>query len=149
MTKAVVFTDGGNRKTVAASAFYAMVTNDERVLERSYQDSFIHCPTVTNNVAEYYAVVIALTWARSEEIDTVSLRSDSQLIVNQIKGEWKIREKGKHLEKFRDQCWSLAEDLEEVQIKWIPREQNAIADQLCRDAMNGFVIQHCRRFSKA
>lgn len=84
---------------------------------------------VTNNVGEYKAVIIALTIAKRQRVvqfkRKISICTDSQLVVNQVKskedGGWKCR--ARHLLPYITQVRELARKLD-CEIKWVPREEN-------------------------
>ena len=88
---------------------------------------------VTNNYAEYEGLVQALKFLdpyRKEK--KIIIRSDSKLLVGQMRGEWKVK-KGRYLEKYHEAV-RLAEGFESLQFEWIPREKNSEADRLSRIA---------------
>ena len=76
---------------------------------------------VTNNVGEYRAVILALEEAHRWSIKQVELLTDSQLVVEQVKGNWKVRHK--HLLPLRDRVKELLTALNGT-LEWIPREEN-------------------------
>ena len=83
---------------------------------------------VTNNQAEYEAVIFALQKAKQLRIKKVELRVDSELIGRQLLGEYKIKDPG--LQPLFIKAWNLRLDYDKVDIKIIPREQNKKADKL-------------------
>jgi len=84
----------------------------------------------TNNIAEYTAAIQALRWLANEDCTGVSvaLYSDSQLLVNQLSGTWRVKSP-----QIRP-LWSEARDLLDRFVdscaQWVPREQNELADRL-------------------
>jgi len=88
----------------------------------------------TNNVAEYTALVKALEWllANNFNSDKIKIRSDSQLVVRQLSGEYKV--KAKRLISLYRQALLLKNKFKEVEIEWVPREQNKEADRLTSKA---------------
>ena len=93
----------------------------------------------TNNVAEYYALIAALDYAAASGIKRLRVYSDSQLIVNQIKGLYKV--KHPDLRPLHERAKKQAATLETFTIQYVPREQNRDADDL-RQRRAG---QHRRR----
>lgn len=93
----------------------------------------------TNNIAEYVGAILALETALLMEADEFLLMSDSQLIVNQIQGNWKCKDK--ELEKLRDIARDIGGEFSNVEIKWIPREENTRADYLASKARRDFLKQ--------
>lgn len=87
----------------------------------------------TNNIAEYRAVLLAIEVACALEADELEVLSDSQLVVNQLQENWDCKDQG--LQIIREEVWDFASDLEFIEIRWIPREENTRADHLCRVAM--------------
>ncbi|MFO7968318.1 MAG: ribonuclease HI [Archaeoglobaceae archaeon] len=87
---------------------------------------------MTNNVAEYTALKKALEWVNSQGIkDKILIKGDSQLVINQLKGKWKV--KSQTSKKFVPQIKKLLKD-REVELMWISREENVEADRLCNIA---------------
>ena len=87
----------------------------------------------TNNVAEYQAVILGLEMATALKPKRLTIRSDSELMVRQLAGEYRI--KAPHLKPLYQQVRRLLEPFESVEIEHIPRQQNAEADKLARKAV--------------
>jgi ribonuclease HI len=90
----------------------------------------------TNNVAEYTALVKALQWLLSNNFgpSSVEVMSDSQLIVNQLTGDYKV--KAKRIISLYKQVLILMSKFQDIRIKWVPREKNREADRLTNKAYN-------------
>jgi ribonuclease HI len=88
----------------------------------------------TNNVAEYYALIAALDYAAAKGIKRLRVQSDSQLIVNQIKGLYKV--KHPDLRPLHERAKKQAATLEAFTIQYIPREQNREADAAANAALD-------------
>ena len=86
----------------------------------------------TNNIAEYTAVLRALQHAKKLGETEIEIRSDSQLIVKQLTGKYKI--KAPHLRELKHRILEVSKDME-LNFKWVPREENAVADKLSKDAI--------------
>ena len=86
----------------------------------------------TNNDAEYEAVIAGLELALEIGVSSLCLHSDSQLIVNQILGEFQIR--GERLTAYLKKTKLLLNQLDHYLIKRIPREKNQEADELAKQA---------------
>ncbi len=88
----------------------------------------------TNNVAEWHALLAglrALADMGLEDVESLTIEGDSQLVVNCLCGEWKTKKM--HLAKLRDACRESLGLLGcEWKVRWIPREQNQEADALSR-----------------
>ena len=88
----------------------------------------------TNNVAEYYALIAALDFAAANSIKRLRVQSDSQLIVNQIKGLYKV--KHPDLRPLHERAKKMAAGLEAFTIQYVPREQNREADAAANAALD-------------
>src|SRR6266436_9971385 len=88
----------------------------------------------TNNVAEYYALIAALDYATANGIKRLRVQSDSQLIVNQMKGLYKV--KHPDLRPLHERAKKMAAALEAFAIQYVPREQNHEADAAANAALD-------------
>ena len=98
---------------------------------------------VTNNHAEYEALARALKELDSSRDQDVMIYSDSKMLVNQMKGEWKAK-KGEYLGKHL-QAKELALGFPSIDYAWIPREKNSEADSLSRVAYSEYLRGRKRR----
>jgi ribonuclease HI len=125
MKTATAYIDGsGNSSRIQASAVVLYLG------ERQYTRTAILDPHTTNNVGEYTGALLAVRLAKDLGVQDLRIFSDSKVLVNQLNGQWKTR--SDHLVKLRDQIWDEAQDFHAISIEWIPREENEIADLLCR-----------------
>lgn len=85
----------------------------------------------TNNIAEYTAVKVALEEAKAMGAKGVEIRTDSRLVVQQLRGEFRI--KVHHLRELKAEIDLLTKEME-VHYVWVEREQNKLADKLSREA---------------
>ncbi len=123
LEQAKLYTDGGSRGNPGHSAAaFVICKMDDSVVEKSGQ----YLGMATNNQAEYYGFIRGLERARELGIDKVSLLSDSQLVVNQMKGLYKV--KNQELAPLHQQAKELADSFERVSFTYVPRELNKIAD---------------------
>ena len=88
----------------------------------------------TNNVAEYYALLAALDYATSQNILSLRIRSDSELLVRQMQGRYKV--KSPELKPLHERASKLARQLTYFAIEHVPREQNRDADALANVALD-------------
>jgi ribonuclease HI len=88
----------------------------------------------TNNVAEYYALLAALDYATSHGIRALRIRSDSELLVRQMQGRYKV--KSADLKPLHERASKLARQLEYFAIEHVPREMNREADGLANVALD-------------
>ncbi|OGG38636.1 hypothetical protein A3D55_00015 [Candidatus Jorgensenbacteria bacterium RIFCSPHIGHO2_02_FULL_45_20] len=133
--KMVIYTDGGARGNPGPAAIGIIFLD----LNKEYGEAI---GEATNNVAEYRAVVFALKKAKqllgkkSAEAD-IEIRSDSELIVNQLSGKYKVKDAD--LKEFFVDVWNLKQDFGSVLFTHIPREKNKKADWLVNKTLNTLI----------
>jgi len=88
----------------------------------------------TNNVAEYYGLITALDYAASQGIDRLLVRSDSELLVRQMQGRYKV--KSADLQPLHERARKLAHGFAYFAIEHVRREQNREADELANIALD-------------
>lgn len=88
----------------------------------------------TNNEAEYAALILLLEEAARREAFPLVVQGDSRLVICQVKRLWKINKP--HLRDLAQRVWELSRG-REVVFEWVPREQNALADELSNEALDG------------
>ena len=123
--KAIIYTDGGSRGNPGPGAIGVVIVDESGKVLKEYSH---YLGTVTNNQAEYEAVIFALQKAKQLRIKEVELRVDSELVGRQILGQYKIKDPD--LQPLFIKAWNLRLDYDRVDIKIIPREQNKKADKL-------------------
>ena len=127
----VMYTDGASRGNPGlAGAGIVLATEDGSVQARGYR----FLGTVTNNDAEYQAVVIGLQRALERGYQNVILRADSELLIKQLTGEYRVR--NPHLQSLHQQALSLLRRFRSWKAEHIPREENAEADRLANKAID-------------
>ena len=89
----------------------------------------------TNNVAEYFALIAALDYAAGHGIRKLRIRSDSELLVRQMQGRYKV--KSPDLPPLHERASKLARALDYFAIEHVPREENRGADRLANEALDG------------
>ncbi len=89
----------------------------------------------TNNIAEYHALIAALDYASANGIRALRVRSDSELLVRQMQGRYRV--KNEDLKPLHERAQKLARGLEYFVIEYVPREQNGDADLLANAALDG------------
>jgi ribonuclease HI len=123
LDEAKIYTDGGSRGNPGESACaYAICNMDGSVVEKSGY----YMGTATNNQAEYFGFKKGLERARDLGIDKISLFSDSQLVVNQMNGLYKV--KNQELAPLHAEVKEIASSFGRVTFTYVPRELNKIAD---------------------
>jgi len=129
-TSAVANIDGGSRGNPGPAAFGAYITlPDGQAIEVK---GFI--PHSTNNVAEYNGLLAALRWAVEHKVATLHIRADSELLVKQMTGVYRVRNPG--LLPLYDEARHLARQVGKVTFEHVRRELNKDADRLCNEAMD-------------
>ncbi|MEP6758610.1 MAG: ribonuclease HI family protein [Actinomycetota bacterium] len=93
----------------------------------------------TNNVAEYTAVVRGLEAAQQLGARDVLLRSDSQLLINQLTGKYRV--KAPHLQPLHRRVLDLMKTFERVELEHVPRERNAAADHLANVGVDRWLAE--------
>ena len=84
----------------------------------------------TNNIAEYTAVIKGLELAQKYKIESLAIYTDSKLVVNQVKGYWKIN--APHLLLLKAEISKLLTPT--TTLEWVPRNANKVADKLAKEA---------------
>lgn len=130
-TTATVHIDGAARGNPGPAAWaFVLARPDGEVVERA------EClGTATNNVAEYTALVEALDHAQQLELRRLDVFSDSELLVKQMNGEYRV--KNPDLKQLYDQARDLMRNFDRVQFTHVRREFNRRADELCNVQLDG------------
>lgn len=88
----------------------------------------------TNNVAEYSGLIAALRWAAANGISQLHIHADSELLVKQMRGEYKVKSPG--LQPLFEQARALTRQIGSVTFQHVRREFNKEADRLANEAMD-------------
>jgi ribonuclease HI len=129
--KARLFTDGGARGNPGPAAFgYVLEAEDGTVLEARGEAIGV----ATNNVAEYRALTAGLAKAAELGVDDLEVLSDSELLVKQMRGEYKV--KNAALRELNEEAERVARRVGRVRFTAVPRELNELADRLVNDALD-------------
>jgi ribonuclease HI len=127
----VVNVDGGARGNPGPAAVAAVIsTPDGEVLEKRGE----RIGHATNNVAEYRALLLGLDRARSRGAREVELVCDSELVVRQVSGEYKVKDEVLH--RLHKQVIRALAELDSWSIRHVRREENAAADDLVNAALD-------------
>jgi ribonuclease HI len=138
MKKIIIYTDGGSRGNPGPAAIGFVFCNERGEVLKKYSQYLGE--SFTNNEAEYQAVIFALDKfkqifgkklaGRSE----IEVRSDSELLIKQLSGEYKILEP--KIQSLFLTVWNLKLDFKKVKFKLIFREKNKEADSLVNEAFS-------------
>src|ERR1700676_5711625 len=123
--------DGAARGNPGPAAYGVIVRRPDGTTHESLGK---YIGRTTNNVAEYYALIAALDYAAASGITRLRVFSDSQLIVNQINGIYKV--KHPDLRPLHERAKKQAAGLEAFAIQYVPREQNRDADAAANAALD-------------
>ncbi|MFC1985706.1 ribonuclease HI family protein [Chloroflexota bacterium] len=130
MKKFVVFTDGASKGNPGPAAIGAAIKDEQGRLVTSISQGIGH---TTNNQAEYKAIIAALEQTIKLGADQVEIRSDSELVVRQITGQYRVKKAS--LKPLYLKVKQLQSQLESLTITHIPRQQNTAADILANMAL--------------
>jgi ribonuclease HI len=125
------------------SCYAFIVKSDERIIHSDYGVAAKpFSEESTNNVAEYTALAKALQWLLANNLNSnkVEIKSDSQLVVNQLTGDYKVKAR-RILPLFKHVLYLKAK-FQDIQIKWIPRDMNREADSLTNKAYNKALLEN-------
>jgi ribonuclease HI len=129
--RARLFTDGGARGNPGPAAFaYVLEAEDGTVLAAHGEAIGV----ATNNVAEYRALVEGLAKAAELSVGEVEVVSDSELVVKQMRGEYRV--KNRALQELSLEAGRLARRVGAVTYTAVRREQNELADRLVNEALD-------------
>jgi ribonuclease HI len=129
--RVVVNVDGGARGNPGPAAIAAVVTGADGELLESRGETI---GTATNNVAEYRALLLGIELAREHGAAEVELVGDSELVVKQVKGEYRVKDAG--LRPLHAQVRSALEGFDRWSIRHVRREHNAEADSLVNETLD-------------
>jgi probable phosphoglycerate mutase len=126
-----LFTDGGARGNPGPAAYgYVLEADDGTVLAAHGEKIGV----ATNNVAEYSALIAGLEKALELGLPRVDVISDSELLVKQMRGEYRV--KNDALRELNEQAARLASRIGEVTYSAVRREHNELADRLVNEALD-------------
>lgn len=126
-----IYTDGASRGNPGPAA-YAYVIQREGAEDIEVAECL---PETTNNVAEYTALVKALEHAEQLGARKAVVFADSELMVRQLQGTYKVKNEG--LKPLYQEVQILWKQFDAVTVQHVPRSKNAHADRLCNEALDG------------
>jgi ribonuclease HI len=127
---AVANIDGGARGNPGPAGYGVRIQQDDGTVVELKESLGI----ATNNVAEYNGLLAALRWAVQHGIRSLSVRSDSELLVKQMTGAYRVRSEG--LQPLYEEARKLGRAIGRVTFEHIRREFNKDADRLANEAMD-------------
>ncbi len=122
--------DGGSRGNPGPAGYGVRVEREDGSVVELKEA----LPLATNNVAEDSGLLAALRWAEANGISTLHIRSDSELLVKQMKGQYRVKNAG--LQPLYEEACALARRIGRVTFEHVRREFNKEADRLANEAMD-------------
>ena len=129
--KARLSTDGGARGNPGPAAYGYVLEAEDGTLLAAHGERI---GVATNNVAEYRALIAGFEKALELEVDDVAVISDSELLVKQMTGEYRV--KNEALKELSAEAARLARRLRNVSYEAVRREHNELADRLVNEALD-------------
>ncbi|MHB1286485.1 MAG: ribonuclease HI family protein [Leptospirales bacterium] len=127
----ILYCDGASRGNPGRSALGFVLQEEDGTI---FLEEGRVLPVGTNNQAEYLALVAGLEAARKSGIKELLVRADSELMVRQVTGRYKVRNAGllHHYQKVQD----LVKSFSRIRFEHVPRSMNANADRLANEALD-------------
>jgi ribonuclease HI len=123
--------DGGSRGNPGPAAYGVVIRNARGELVNKLGE---YLGIQTNNVAEYSGLLAALVYAQRERITSVRILSDSELLVKQMRGQYKVR--SLELRGLYDRARALVRNFERFSIEHVMRESNKDADRVVNEVLD-------------
>jgi ribonuclease HI len=123
--EATLFADGGSRGNPGPAASGAVLLDASGQL---VEEVAAYLGIATNNVAEWTALVLGLEAAFKRGIARLAVRLDSELVVKQLRGEYRVKKA--ELQPLHRRALALLRHFERVDVRHVPRKENALADDL-------------------
>jgi ribonuclease HI len=128
----IVNIDGGSRGNPGPAGYGVRFTDGDGAVVAEFSEAI---GVATNNVAEYRGLLAALRYAKAHGYTNLTVRSDSLLLVCQMRGEYKVKHPG--LQVLHGEARRLVWELGRVRFEHVRREANTHADRLANEAMDG------------
>jgi len=126
-----LFVDGGARGNPGPAGIGVRLETQDGELVEELADAI---GSATNNQAEYQALIAGLELAIDRDAREIVVHSDSELVINQMTGRYRVKDKG--LQPLFLRAQQLTRELPDVEFRHVPREQNAEADRLVNQAID-------------
>ena len=130
MIQGKLFTDGGARGNPGPAAIGVVLHIGGQIVAESSH----YLGEATNNQAEYEAVIAGLKLAHKNQVDILECYLDSELVVKQMRQEYKVKDKD--LQKLFVKAWNQTLNFKKISWHHIPREKNKAADRLVNLALD-------------
>jgi len=123
--------DGGSRGNPGPAAYGVVIRDGSGELVAKLKK---YIGRMSNNVAEYYGLIAALDYAHSHKMRALRIESDSELLVKQMRGQYKV--KSADLQPLFERAKKMTQGFESFRIDHVYREQNREADALANEALD-------------
>jgi len=127
----IAYIDGGARGNPGPAGYGVRIENEAGEMIDELHGAL---GIATNNVAEYNGLLAALQWAVANNVPRLHIRADSELLVKQMRGEYKVKNAG--LQPLYVRARLLAAQLDDVKFEHVRREFNKEADRLSNLGMD-------------
>jgi len=124
--------DGGARSNPGPAGYGVYIVDDDGTVQAELAGSL---GIATNNIAEYNGLIAALQWAVDHNLDAITIKGDSLLIIEQMRGNYKVKNEG--LKPLHMRARMLVMQIGNVRFEHVPREMNKDADRLSNVGMDG------------
>lgn len=124
--------DGGARSNPGPAGYGVYIVDDQGTVLAELHGSL---GISTNNIAEYNGLIAALRWAVDHNVDAITIKGDSLLIIEQMRGNYKVKNEG--LKPLHMQARMLVMQIGNVKFEHVRREFNKEADRLSNIGMDG------------
>lgn len=132
--KAYLYSDGAARGNPGPAGIGGVVTDDDGTRLITISE---YIGEKTNNAAEYTALIVALEKISEKDEYELEINSDSELMVNQLNGIYKVKNQG--LSPLYNRVKNLLTSFSAVSVNHVPREENSEADKLANEAIDKFL----------
>jgi ribonuclease HI len=123
--------DGGSRGNPGPAAYGVIIRDGSGEVVAKLKK---YIGRMTNNVAEYYGLIAALDYAESHSVKSIRVESDSELLVKQMRGQYKV--KSEDLRPLFERALKMSKAFDSFRIEHVYREQNREADALANEALD-------------
>jgi ribonuclease HI len=130
MKKAILYCDGASRGNPGPSSYGFVIFEGDEIISKDGK----RIGNTTNNVAEYTALIEGLKKAISLNVEEIEIRADSQLLIRQVLGQYKV--KTPHIKELFVVVMGLLKNFKKYTAVHIPREENADADEMANWALD-------------
>src|SRR3954469_14296966 len=124
--------DGGARSNPGPAGYGVYIVDDQGAVLAELSGAL---GIATNNIAEYNGLIAALQWAIDHDVKAITIKGDSLLIIEQMRGNYKVKNEGLKPRHMRARM--LVMQIGNVKFEHVPREKNKDADRLSNIGMDG------------